>query len=105
MADKARQHARIDVGNAGNAVFLEQVTQIVLGPPVAWGRFIAANHKAVNRWCNGFKVVARNAIVPDQRIRHRDDLPAVRRIGQHLLVPRNSRIKNDLPRLFPFRSK
>src|SRR5689334_2017987 len=42
------------------------------------------------------EVFAGSAIVADERIRHRDDLARIRRIGQDLLIPGNAGRKDDL---------
>ncbi|KAF9111463.1 hypothetical protein BGX30_007589, partial [Mortierella sp. GBA39] len=104
-ADQAGQHARIDVADADDPVFLQQRIHAVLGAPVARHRFMAAYDKSVHIWRNRLKIVARNAVVADQRERHRDDLPAVRRVRQHLLISRNPCIKHDFARRFTFCSE
>src|SRR2546422_7363567 len=35
-------------------------------------------------------------VVADQRVRHRHDLPSIRRVGQNLLIPLHRRIEDHL---------
>ena len=53
-----------------------------------------ANHEAGGIHRAGFEVLGRRAGVADMRIGQGDDLSAVRRIGEDLLVPGHRRIEN-----------
>src|SRR2546422_2065117 len=44
-------------------------------------------------------------VVADQRVRHRHDLPSIRRVGQNLLIPLHRRIEDHLSPGFPQRAE
>ncbi|MNI95487.1 hypothetical protein D3C73_1537590 [compost metagenome] len=80
MADDPGQHPGVNVADARNAILFQQIVDAVFSAPVARHTLMTAHNEAVNEWAHGFKIVTRNAIVPDQRIGHRHDLSAVGRV-------------------------
>jgi len=86
MTDDAGQHPGVDVGYARNARFLQQDVNRNFGAPVARHRLVPADDESVDIGNDALEIVARNAVVADERIRHRDDLPAIRRVRQHFLI-------------------
>src|SRR5580704_4806713 len=52
-----------------------------------------------------FRVERIYAIIPDQRISHGDDLTAIGRIGQHLLVASHGSVETNFTDARPFCSK
>src|SRR5262249_32834614 len=55
-----------------------------------------ANDKPFDMRLARFEVFGIDAVITDERISHADDLPAIRRIGEHFLVAGHARIENDL---------
>ncbi|MNP48230.1 hypothetical protein D3C76_1423350 [compost metagenome] len=102
MTNPASQHACINFADSYDAVFLEQIVYAVFRTPVAWRWLMTTHNETVYVWTNRLKVITRNTVVSDQRIRHGHDLTAIGRIRKHLLIACNSRIKNDLTCSFTF---
>ncbi|MNY77036.1 hypothetical protein D3C86_2168130 [compost metagenome] len=61
-----------------------------------------AYDKAVNERADRFEVVAGDAVVADERIRHRDDLTAVGRVGQYFLITGHPGVEHDFAGRFAF---
>ena len=70
-------------------------------------RFAAqlADDKAPQRQPAALDVFEIDAVVADQRVRHRDDLPAIGGVGEDLLVAGHARVEHDLAEDFPLRAK
>ena len=98
------QSARVDSGNDGNAVFGEVVIERLRRAPVAGQRRQPLHNERFEERLARFDVFRINAGIADQRIRHRDDLAGVRRIGQNLLITRHRRIENDFANGFAFKA-
>ena len=60
------------------------------------------NHEARRIDRARFQILRGRAGIADVRIREGDDLPAVRRIGEDLLVPGHRRIENHFTRRVAF---
>ena len=73
--------------------------------PVAVEVEIFFHNKSAHLRLLRFDIVGVDAVIADLRVRHGDDLPGVRRIGQDLLIPGNTRVETDLSRNLPFRSE
>ena len=97
-ADVARQPPGVDARDARHLVPAEEAVEIVGRAPVRRpAGQIADDHAPASR---GPRLVVAlvDAVVPDVRIRERDDLPGVRRIGEDLLVARERGVEHDLAR-------
>jgi hypothetical protein len=64
--------------------------------PIAGVRAVFLDNEPVNPWMRGFEIVWIDPVVSYERIGHRNDLPAIRRVGQDLLVTSHRRVENDL---------
>ena len=82
----------------------EIVAQRASGAPVARHRRLVADDEAGHLRRARLDVVRRHAVVADLRAGHRDDLPGVRRIGQHFLIAGHARVEHDLAARFAVRA-
>ena len=73
----------------------EVFVQRVVGAPVGHDGGKLADHEAGDVRRPRLDVLRIDAVVPDERIRHGDDLATVARIGQDLLVARQRGIEDD----------
>jgi len=77
---------RVDAGDAGDLAVRQPVFEFAGGPVVARDVRQFAHDEAAHEHVARFKVALVDAVVPDQRVGHRDDLPGIGRVGEHLLV-------------------
>ena len=89
--------AGIDALNAEDAVACEVGAERLAGAPI--GRDFAefADDKRADVRSAGFVVLGIDSVVSDLRIRHADDLAAVGRIGDDLLVAGHRGVETDFP--------
>ena len=95
IAQQARQLAGVDVGDRDDALLGQPARQRQLRAPVARTLGDMADDQSGRPDALGFVVLGRGAGVANVRIRQRDDLPRVRRIGHHLLVAGHGRVEHD----------
>src|ERR1043166_329260 len=55
-----------------------------------------ADHEPFNPWPAGFWIFAVDSVIPNQRIRHTDELSGIRRIGEHFLITSHGSVKDHL---------
>ena len=96
VADAARQRARVDALNRGDAVAREVLGQRHLRLRVRRFRDGVADHESGHLRLLVLRDRCLDAVVTDVRIRHHHDLKSVRRIGGDLLISGQRRIENDL---------
>ena len=90
------QRPRVNALNAGNAVFLQIFRQRKIRAPVADDRRQFADDKTGDVRPPRFHVHVVDAVIADERIRHRDDLAFVGRVGEDFLVAGHGRVETDL---------
>src|SRR5262249_18743866 len=92
----SRERTRVDSFRAGYIPFPQIFIERHFGAPVArdLGQFLNDEPAHVRRLT--LLVERVDAIVSDQGIRHRHDLPAIRRIGQHFLVTGHRGVEANL---------
>ena len=95
-AQLPRQRPRVDALDAGNAVLLQVLGQRRFRPPVAHDRRQLADDEARHVRLPGFDILPVHAVVADERVGHRDDLPLVGRVGQDLLVAGHRGVEANL---------
>src|SRR3989440_12958536 len=79
----------------------QEVVQALRGAPVAGAARQVADQDAGAERPAALDVVGVHAVVPDVRVRERDHLTGVRRVGEDLLVPRERGVEHDLARRGP----
>ncbi|CAB4834015.1 unannotated protein [freshwater metagenome] len=96
VAQVAGEAARVDPGDARNAESLEERREILVAAPVAAAPGKLAHDDAAAEGTTAFVVERHRSVVADVRIRERDDLARVGRVGDHLLIARQDRVEHDL---------
>ena len=89
------QRARIDPLDSRHTGMLEIFAERHLRAPVGRPRAIVLDHEALDVDAGRLGVVGIDSDVPDLRVGHADDLPFVRRIGEHFLVTGHRGIEDD----------
>ncbi len=96
VADVAHQRARVDSRDRRDAAVAQPREPAALGA----GRVLAvdplAHHHRPRVDAVGLHRLRGDAVVPDQRVGEDDDLAAVARVGDRLLVARHRRVEDDL---------
>ena len=95
LANDASQLARIDVSNSNRVALLEKIRKSPLRTPAAGDHGAIANDESGRVNPVRLHVVAVDAGIADMRIRQRDDLATVGRIGKNLLITRHSGIEDN----------
>src|SRR4029453_1923998 len=90
------ERARVDALDAGDVVARQVVAERLLRPPARRGLAVLAPDEASHPGLPRLDVLAVDADVPDLGIRHRDELPLVRGVGQDLLVARHAGVEDEL---------
>ena len=85
-ADMTCHSPCIDVVKARNIVFPQKFRQTFLRLPVVWRVAELPDDKSAHKGAAGLHEFLSRAVVPDERIGHREDLPAEGGIGQTLLI-------------------
>ena len=86
----------VEALDADNAVLLQPFLQAILRTPIT-GTFAAFfDNEPFDLRSHRFEVSLIDAIIPDQRIGHGDDLTFVGWIGQHFLVARQVGVEDHL---------
>ena len=96
LAQDARELARVDVRDRDDLAALQEALQRLGGAPVASTARQVANDQAGGVDGAGFEVFGIGAGVADVRIGQRDDLPAVRRVGEDFLVAGHGGVEHHL---------
>ena len=96
VAQHAGQRAGVDAVDAGDADLRRASRQRRLGAPARGDRRQLADREPGARDAPRLEVLAVDADVADLRRGHHDDLPAVRRIADDLLVAGDRRVEHDL---------
>src|SRR6266550_1122728 len=96
-AEVAREAAGVDLGDRGDAPLPEVVVQALLASPRRPRYGQVADDEAGDVGPGAFGVDAVEPVVADVGIGHRDDLAAVRRVGEDLLVPGHPGVEDHLP--------
>ena len=92
----AHEGARVDSLDGDDAVVLEEPGQRDVAAPVARLLAHVAHDEAAAGGLGALHVLEVDAVVADLRVRHRDDLPGVRGIGDDLEVPLEGGVEADL---------
>ena len=95
-AQMLRQRPRVDALDAGDAPLFQILVERPARPPVARHRAQLLNDISAHMHRRALVVERVHAVVADLRRGHGHDLPAVRRIGQHLLVAAHRGIEANL---------
>ncbi len=96
LAQRDRDRARVGSDQSGNALLVEPRGQGLLGEMV---RGMVRDLLDDRSGCAGAPVLrgaSGDAVVADHRIRERENLPGVRRIGERLFVARHAGVKDRL---------
>ena len=104
VAQDARETPRVDIGDADDVVAAQVVAERFLrAPVVVETRHVA--HDQTGR-VNADRILRRRvaAGVADVRMRERDDLPRVGRIGQDFLIAGDGRVEHRLANGFALRA-
>ena len=94
VAQHARETTRVDAGNPGNSARGQHRVEARLGPMVAVAASQVANDHPTTVRPRCLVVDGRGAVVADVRIRERDDLTGITRVGDHLLVSRQHGVEH-----------
>ena len=92
----SRERTRVDSFCAGDIPFTQVFVERHFGAPIAWNirQFLDDESAHVGR--RAFLVERVDAVVSNQRIRHRHNLPAIRWIRQHFLVTGHRGVEANL---------
>src|SRR5437763_3812362 len=101
----ARGRARVDPLDADDPVAPEVVVEAHARAEVRGDGRALLDDEAVHPRLPRLDVLVVDAVVADQRVRHRDDLPSIRRIGEDLLIALHRRIEDHLARRFAERAE
>ncbi len=96
LAEDPRESPGVEIGDANDPVGHEIRREVPLRAEVGHGARQIADHEARREQAPRFDVVGIHADVADVRIRERDDLARIRRVGQDLLVARHRGVEYDL---------
>ena len=96
VADVTHEGARVDALDRGDPVPREVRAEPLLGPPRRGRLTVLAHDEATHVRPARLDVLAVHADVADLRVRHRHELPLVRRVGQDLLVPGHAGVEDEL---------
>ncbi len=96
-ADVARQRPRIDAGNAGDALHLQPLIEVVRSAEVRGVGDILAQDEAGNAGLLGFDIFHIGADIADMREGEGDDLPGIARVGEDFLIAGHRRVEADFP--------
>src|SRR5712691_7250761 len=96
VPEVTRERARVDPLDADDAVAAQVVVEARAGAEVRRDGRRLFDDEAVHPRLPRLDVLLVDAVVADERVRHRDDLPSVRRIGEDLLVAGHRGVEDDL---------
>ena len=95
-AQSAGDRAGIDAAEAGHTLLREEPVERHRAQGVAGRRVVLPDDEPRDLHAARLEVALVDAVVADQRVRRHDDLPGVRRVGQHLLVAGHGGVEDDL---------
>jgi hypothetical protein len=95
-AELADQRAGVDPLDAHDVVLPQVLVEAHVGPVVRVDRRQLLHDESRDVRAAAFDVLAVDAVVADQRVGHRDDLPLVGRVGEDLLVAGHRGVEDDL---------
>ena len=96
VAQVASEASGVDPRDRRNAEQAQEVVEVTRAAPVARATREVAHDRSPTERARALEVVVVHAVVADVRIRERDHLPRVRRVGEDLLVARERRVEDDL---------
>ena len=96
VAQDPRQAAGVEVGDRHDLAAHQEVAQRLGRPPAALEQRQVADHEAGSVDLRGLEILGVGAGIADVRVGQRDDLPAVGRIREDLLVAGHRRIEYHL---------
>ena len=92
-ANPADQGPRVDAFHAHDAVLGQVIFQRLGRPIIAGMPAQLPAEEAPQREFPAFDIFGIDAVVSDERVRHGDDLAAVRRVGEDFLIPRHAGVE------------
>ena len=95
-ADAASDGAGVDVGDASHPLRSQELVEGGGAQGMAGPGAVLPHDEPRHLHLARLEVALVDAVVADQRVRRHDDLPGVRRVGQHLLVAGHRRVEYDL---------
>ena len=95
IADQAGQAAGVDAGDPGDALLVEHRAEVGLCPVIAVTPSQVAHDDAATERPDRLEIGGVDPVVADVRVRERDDLPGVARVGDHLLVSGEHGVEHD----------
>jgi hypothetical protein len=96
VAQVAGERARVDTGESGQVLLREQRIEGPGRAPVARDLAEIATHHALRPQARTLPVLVVHAVVADQRVREHQDLAAIGRVREDLLVPGHRGVEHDL---------
>ena len=90
------QAPRVDRPDSGDAPRNEALDQRIFCSPVAVAAGHFANDDSARERMARFVVEAGDSVVADMRLRERDDLTGIRRVGDDFLITRDCRVEHNL---------
>ncbi len=100
LAQDAGELARVDVRDPDDAVRTQVRRQVALHAEVRRALRHVADDQPRGKHACGFLVVVVDTGVADMRVRQRDDLSGIGRVGQDFLVPGNGRVEHHFAQRF-----
>ena len=97
-AHMPRQRAGVHAAKPGHALLVQIAVERLFAFPVARRVAQLRDHEALHIYAHALAVDRVDAHVSDQRVGHADDLPAVGRVGQRLLIAGHARGEDHLAR-------
>src|SRR5215831_17351774 len=101
----SRERTRVDSFRAGDIPFTQIFVERHFGAPVAWDIRQFLDDESAHMGRRAFLVERVDAVVSNQRICHRHDLPAIRWIGQHFLITGHRGVEANLTHACAGRAK
>ena len=96
LADEPRDAARVDALDGDDALLDQPLGEGEVGAVVGRDRGELADHERLGPGALRLRVLAGDAVVPDERVGHGHDLSGVGGIGEDLLVARHGGVEDEV---------
>src|SRR6266853_3417515 len=98
FAKDPSEASRVDARDRDHLVRDEKIGEIPFGPPARDRSGHIPDHQTRGEHLSRLQVLAVGSGIADVRMGQRDDLAAIRWVGEDLLISGDGRVENDLPR-------